>query len=151
MKKYCIVVLLLTATMHCLVAQAQSFNFDFDHFAIVVEDVDKSAEFYGNILNLEETPHPDKKPGFRWFIVKGNSQIHLIQKEFAPFEKNKSMHLCLATQSLDDMIAHLKKNGVEYSDWPGKKNAVTDRSDGIRQIYIQDPDGYWIEINTVVH
>ncbi|MGB7395978.1 MAG: VOC family protein [Pricia sp.] len=151
MKIYLNIVLLLTAMAVGPATLAQSFDFDFDHFAIVVEDVDDSADFYANVLNLKETPHPDKKPGFRWFVVNGKSQIHLIQKEFAPFEKNKSMHLCLATQDLDGMIQHLEKNKIPYSDWPGKKNAVTDRSDGIRQIYIQDPDGYWIEINTVKH
>lgn len=134
-----------------VVGTGQTFDFKIDHFALVVEDVDKSAEFYGNILKLTETPHPDKKPGFRWFIVDGSSQIHLIQKEFAPFEKNKSMHLCLATQDLEGVIAHLEKNKIAYTDWPGKKNAVTLRTDGVRQIYIQDPDGYWVEINTAVH
>ena len=141
--------LLLSAS--CPMTNAQSFDFEIDHFALVVKDSDVSAEFYTNILRLEETPHPDKKPGFRWFVVSGNSQIHLIEKDFAPFEKNKSMHLCLSTQDLDEMIAHLEKNNVSYWDWPGKKNAVTRRSDGVRQIYIQDPDEYWIEINTAKH
>lgn len=149
MKKYQILTLLLT--LNCILTHAQSFNFKIDHFAIVVDDVDKSANFYANVLNLVETPHPDKAPGFRWFIIDDKSQIHLIEKEFAPFEKNKSMHLCLSTQNLDGLIAHLKKNKVTYWDWPGKKNAVTNRSDGVRQIYIKDPDNYWIEINTVAH
>ncbi len=145
---------LFVVSLLCLISFAvkgQSFDFKIDHFAIVVDDVDKSAAFYGDILGLTETPHPDRTPGFRWFIVDGSSQIHLIQKEFAPFEKNKSMHLCLATQDLDDMITHLVKNNIPYSDWPGKENAVTLRTDGVRQIYVQDPDGYWIEINTAIH
>ena len=129
----------------------QSFEFQFDHQSIVVNDVNVSADFYGNILGLKETPHPDNPPTIRWFVVNGNSHVHLIQKEFVPFEKNKSMHLCLATQDLDRLIAHLEKNKVSYWDWPGKENAVTTRTDGVRQIYIQDPDGYWIEINTAVH
>lgn len=141
-------VLLILLAFNYLPALAQSFDFKIDHFALVVEDSDVSADFYANILKLEETPHPDKKPVFQWFVVSGNSQIHLIEKDFAPFEKNKSMHLCLSTQNLDGMIAHLEENKIIYWDWPGKKNAVTDRTDGVRQIYIQDPDEYWIEINT---
>ncbi len=38
-----------------------------------------------------------------------------------------------------------------FDDWTGKKNRIQHRSDGVDQIYIQDPDGYWIEINTVAH
>jgi len=146
-----LLLVLTLVTFSCVSVLAQSFDFKIDHFALVVEDSDVSADFYANILKLEETPHPDKKPGFRWFIVSGNSQIHLIEKDFAPFEKNKSMHLCLSTQDLDGMIAHLEENDITYWDWPGKKNAVTNRSDGVRQIYIQDPDEYWIEINTAKH
>lgn len=143
--------LVLLSVIFCLTVKAQTFDFKIDHFAIVVDDVDKSAEFYSSILQLGETPHPDKKPGFRWFLVDDSSQIHLIQKEFAPFEKNKAMHLCLATQDLEGVIANLEKNKISYSDWPGKPNAVTLRTDGVRQIYLQDPDGYWIEINTAIH
>ncbi|WP_394749288.1 VOC family protein [Spongiimicrobium salis] len=137
--------------IYTLTLPAQSFNFKYDHFSMVVDDVDRSAAFYGEVLNLKETPHPDNSPGFRWFIVNGNSQIHLIQKEFTPFEKNKSMHLCLATENLDAFIAHLKKKGVVFYDWPGKKNSITNRSDGVKQIYIQDPDGYWVEVNDAQH
>ncbi len=43
--------------------------------------------------------------------------MHLIQKEFAPFEKNKSMHLALATQDLDGLIAHLKSKNIIFDDW----------------------------------
>lgn len=141
--------LLLTTSFQILLAQ--KFEFQFDHQSIVVNDVNASADFYGNILGLKETPHPDNPPTIRWFIVNGNSHIHLIQKNAVPFEKDKSMHLCFATQDLDGVISHLKKNDITYWDWPGKKNAVTTRTDGVRQIYVQDPDGYWIEINTAKH
>jgi lactoylglutathione lyase len=30
---------------------------------------------------------------------------------------------------------------------PGEKMAITNRVDGVKQIYFKDPDGYWIEIN----
>lgn len=148
MKKALLLIILIIASQ---TVSSQSFDFKIDHLALVVDNSDISADFYANILRLEETPHPDKAPGFRWFIVSGSSQIHLIDKEFAPFEKNKSMHLCLSTQDLDGMISHLENNDIAYSDWPGKENAVTLRSDGVRQIYLQDPDGYWIEINTAEH
>jgi catechol 2,3-dioxygenase-like lactoylglutathione lyase family enzyme len=149
MKKYTL--LLFFALLSTSFSKAQSFDFQYDHYSIIVADSDKSAEFYANILKLEETPHPDKSPGFRWFIVNGNSQIHLIEKNVAQFEKNKTLHLCLATQNLDGFIEHLKLNKIPYSDWPGKENNISLRSDGVRQIYIQDPDGYWIEINTAKH
>jgi catechol 2,3-dioxygenase-like lactoylglutathione lyase family enzyme len=43
----------------------------------------------------------------------------------------------------------LEKMNLAYSDWPGATNKITIRADGIKQIYFQDPDGYWIEVNSV--
>lgn len=130
---------------------AQSFNFNIDHSSLIVNNLDATADFYADILQLEEIPHPDRSPGFRWFSINGRSQLHLIYKDTVVMKKHKSMHLCLSTPKLDAFIEHLKTSKIEYEDWPGKKGAVTLRSDGIKQIYIQDPEGYWIEVNDAQH
>ena len=130
---------------------SKDFDFYFDHQSLVVTDLVKTGDFYRDILKLKEIPHPDKKPGFRWFQIRGNSQLHLIKKDIIEFKKDKSIHLCLSTQNLELMIEHLIANEVDFYNWPGQKGSVTDRSDGVKQIYIQDPDGYWIEINTAKH
>ena len=46
-------------------------------------------------------------------------------------------------------MARVADLGVPYSNWPGAPATVSVRGDGIRQIYVQDPDGYWIEVNNV--
>tara|TARA_R110002049_G_scaffold150801_1_gene314067 strand:- start:966 stop:1412 length:447 start_codon:yes stop_codon:yes gene_type:complete len=130
---------------------AQSFDFKIDHSSLIVNNLDTTADFYSNILKLKEIPHPDKAPGFRWFAVQGNSQLHLIYKDTVVMKKHKSMHLCLSTPNLETFIEHLESNSVEYEDWPGTKGAVTLRSDGVRQIYLTDPEGYWIEVNNAKH
>ncbi len=47
------------------------------------------------------------------------------------------------------LIAKLKALKVEYSDWPGNLNKINVRPDGIKQVFFQDPNGYWIEVNSV--
>src|SRR5690606_446851 len=126
---------------------AQSFDFNIDHSSLIVNNLDATADFYADILQLEEIPHPDRAPGFRWFSVDGSSQLHLIYKDTVVMKKHKSMHLCLSTPKLENFIEHLKASKIEYEDWPGKKGTVTLRSDGVKQIYLQDPEGYWIEVN----
>jgi hypothetical protein len=44
-------------------------------------------------------------------------------------------------------IDKLKKLNWSYEDVSGNKNAITTRVDGVHQIWLQDPDGYWLEIN----
>lgn len=127
------------------------FNFQYDHYSVIVKDLEGVGNFYAEVLGLEEIPHPSAKTGFRWFRIQGNSQLHLIGKDSAPMKHSKSVHLCLATQELDALITHLKRNKIAFSDWPGKANAVTLRADGVRQIYIQDPENNWIEINDAPH
>lgn len=42
----------------------------------------------------------------------------------------------------------LTQKKVTYSNWQGVINKMSIRTtDNVRQIYIKDPDGYWIEIN----
>lgn len=132
-------------------ATSDGFDYDFDHQSLVVTNLMVSGDFYRDVLKFKEIEHPDKAPGFRWFQIKGNSQLHLIKKDSIQFKKDKSIHLCLATQDLEGMIEHLMTNSIDFYDWPGNKNAITSRSDGVKQIYLQDPDGYWIEINTAQH
>lgn len=134
-----------------LLGQAQSFNFQYDHYSFIVKDLKTVGDFYTDIFQLKEIPHPSATEGFRWFKVHGNSQLHLIGKDSVDLSHSKSVHLCLATQNLDAVIAHLEAKGVPYSDWPGKENSVTNRADVVRQIYIRDPKNNWIEFNMATH
>ncbi len=144
-------ILFTLCMFYCVLLSAQSFEFQYDHYSFIVKDLEKTGDFYATVLGLEEIPHPSGSSGFRWFRIHENSQLHLIGKDSVPMAHNKSEHLCLATRNLEGLIAHLTKNGITYWDWPGKENAVTDRADGVRQIYIKDPENNWVEINTAVH
>ena len=48
-----------------LQAQDTSFNFTFNHFALSVKDVDRSCEFYKNVLKLKEITNRTKMEGIR--------------------------------------------------------------------------------------
>jgi catechol 2,3-dioxygenase-like lactoylglutathione lyase family enzyme len=42
----------------------------------------------------------------------------------------------------------LRERGIAWSDFAGSPGAVSSgRSDGVRQIFLRDPDGYWVEVN----
>jgi len=120
--------------------------FRFDHVAVYVTDLEKSAEFYKKLFDLISIPNPFPE-GKSWFDLGLGIQLHLIENEggtqFIP-ERN---HLCFAVRSLEDFINLLKNRNVTWSDFDGNEFTVRNRPDGIRQIYFQDPDGYWIEVN----
>jgi catechol 2,3-dioxygenase-like lactoylglutathione lyase family enzyme len=129
-------------------AQDNQVSFNFDHMALSVKDVNRSADFYGKVLGLPEITNRSKLEGVRWFSI-GNKELHLISLIKENVSINKAIHLALTTSSFDAFIKKLDEMKIAYSDWPGKPQAVNIRADGIKQIFFQDPDGYWIEINSV--
>jgi len=126
-----------------------SFNMTFNHLALSVKDVNRSAEFYGSVLNLQEITNRTKMEGIRWFSMGEGRELHLISTVKENVSINKAVHLALATANFNAFVDKLEKMKITYSDWPGALNKVNIRADGIKQIFFQDPDGYWIEVNSV--
>tara|TARA_R100001369_G_scaffold92866_1_gene140630 strand:+ start:1755 stop:2219 length:465 start_codon:yes stop_codon:yes gene_type:complete len=122
---------------------------NFNHFAISVKDADKSAEFYKNTLNLLEITNRTEINGIKWLSLGEGKELHLVSTLKDEIKINKAVHLALNTSQFDLLIAKLKSMEIEYSDWPGNLNKINIRADGIKQVYFQDPDGYWIEVNSV--
>ena len=49
--------------------------------------------------------------------------------------------------ALKPFIDNLERLKVTYTNLKGDGKEPAVRVDGVKQIYLQDPDGYWIEIN----
>lgn len=124
-------------------------NLTFNHIALSVKDVNKSADFYKNVLGLEEITNRTKMDGIRWFSLGEGKELHLISILKDTVVTNKAVHLALTTNNFDDLLKTLSANKIVYSDWPGTPYKVNIRADGIKQVFFQDPNGYWIEVNSV--
>lgn len=118
-----------------------------NHVAVYIYDLQKSADFYKDVIGLEIIPEPFHDGRHVWFRIGEHSQLHLISGAKSITEHDKDSHLCFSVSSIEDFIDNLNKNKVQYYNWPGEPNKVNVRPDGIKQIYFKDPDGYWIEIN----
>ncbi|MFA5835248.1 MAG: VOC family protein [Bacteroidota bacterium] len=121
----------------------------FNHLALSVRDVNRSSEFYRNVLGLTEITNRARLEGVRWFSLGEQKELHLIAILKDTVTVNKAVHLALTTSDFDLLIKILERMKVAYSDWPGTLNKINIRADGIKQIFFQDPDGYWIEVNSV--
>ena len=121
--------------------------FSFNHIALSVKNVDESVEFYQKVLQLKEIKNTASESKTRWLSLNEGKQLHLIPRPNFEIKINKAVHFALATTDFDSFITNLKELKVDYSDWQDKPNKVFIRKDGIKQIYFQDPNGYWIEIN----
>ncbi len=143
--------LLLTCFFIILVCY-QSFSqvvMNFNHVALAVKDLDKSAEFYQRVLELDEIVNRTENPERRWFSLGEGKELHLILDREVTVLDNMGVHMAVTTPDFDNFLENVRSSGTDYFDWSGKPETVSVRADGIRQIYIKDPDGYWIEINSV--
>jgi catechol 2,3-dioxygenase-like lactoylglutathione lyase family enzyme len=132
---------------------AQNFNMELEHISIVVKDVEKSEEFYKNILHLKEVPTPwgENTPLPAVFFDLGNKrELHVTQYN-SEIKLHKFIHFAFAINDFDGYLKFLNKNGIEYGEFSDKNMKFQTRIDGVRQIYFQDPDGYWIEVNDTKH
>lgn len=118
-----------------------------DHLALFVTDQDKSVAFYTGAFGLPELHAPVNGP--RWFDLGHGMALHIIAGRTMPLVTTKSVHFALRVQSLDSVTAWLTAHQWKWQNWDGEQGAITLRSDGVRQIYLQDPDGYWLEVNEV--
>lgn len=149
MKKLTLLIITLSFTALVRAQDSTVFNFTLNHLALSVKDVNRSAEFYKKVLGLKEITNRTQMAGIRWISLGEGKELHLISILKEEFKINKAIHLALSTPEFDVFIKALDEMKIAYSDWPGTPHTINKRADGIKQIYFQDPDGYWIEINSV--
>lgn len=147
MKRFLFLCYCLLLSSGMALAQVPKPSVQLNHIAVYVVDLKISTHFYQNIIGLDTIPEPFHDGKHSWFSVGPKSHLHLIEGAESKLVHNKNTHLCFSVASVDSFTAILKKNKIEYEDWPGNKMKVTTRVDGVKQIYFKDPDGYWIEIN----
>jgi len=148
MKKIQSVLILIFFSAMSLQAQEQKKSVVLvNHQAIYVTDLKKAAAFYAQIIGLEQVDEPFKIGKHAWFKTGPKTTLHIILGAEKPREYFKNNHMCFSVPSLEDFIRKLDKNKVPYEDVNGKLSAVTNRVDGVKQIWLRDPDNYWIEIN----
>lgn len=149
MKKLIIAALLtgVGITVQTMRAQAQHKSVILNHVAISVYDLAKATAFYRDIVGIDTMPEPFHDGKHTWFKVGEHAQLHLISGAKEITQHDRASHLCFSVPSVDDFVKRLNEHNIPFINWVGEKQKVNVRVDGVKQLYIQDPDNYWVEIN----
>jgi len=130
-------------------SEEAAFDIQIDHVTLLVSDIDESANFYREILMLKEFETPwGKIPWGRMFYTGTAGELHLAKGTVQADEQNKQIHYAFRVTEFDDYLKFLEDHEVEYGNFEGTPGTFQTRPDGVRQVYFQDPDGYWIEVNS---
>jgi lactoylglutathione lyase len=145
MKTFCLILLIGIASFAS--AQNTKGKSHINHTAIFVVDVAKSGNFYSNMIGLDTVPEPFHDGKHIWYKTAEHTMLHVIQGADKIKEYYKNQHTCFTVPNFNAFVENLLAIKWSFEDVAGNKNKVTTRVDGIHQIWLQDPDGYWIEIN----
>ena len=118
-----------------------------DHIALYVKDLNKSANFYKNVMQLKEIPEPFHDGKHVWLRTGAHSQLHLIQGAAEITEHDINSHFAYSVNNLETFTRHLDQMKIKYGNWKQDSKAPQVRPDGVKQVYLQDPDNFWIEVN----
>ncbi|MDB5538339.1 MAG: hypothetical protein JWQ89_66, partial [Devosia sp.] len=92
---------------------------------------------------------PDPMGGghIRWFEFGNNQRFHIQAGDISRIHVEKRTHFALSAPDFEAVLTHLRARGVPFSDMKGTLDTVNIRPDGMRAVFVQDPNGYWFEIN----
>ncbi len=122
-------------------------DYRLDHIALLVRDLDETADFLTRVLGIRAIVNPMGGTAIRWFEIGSGQRFHVQAGDISHTHVEKRTHFALSSPDLDATLRHFEALGVAYSDMAGTPGAVNVRPDGMRAVFLQDPNGYWFEIN----
>ena len=118
-----------------------------NHYTIRPADLERTKEFYVDVLGLEVGYRPPLAfPGY-WLYCGGQPTVHLIGPREGDGAEGRSKgptglldHIAFSCTGLKEMRDRLAKRGVEHEERVIPRDRQT-------QIFLYDPDGVAVELN----
>jgi catechol 2,3-dioxygenase-like lactoylglutathione lyase family enzyme len=112
-----------------------------DHYAIDVRNLEETHRFYHDILGFEQIERPNFDFPGAWYRV-GHVSMHVILNAARSHDihsESRALHFAFTCSNIMEMKEYLISCGVEIV------KDIKPRPDGVLQMFVRDPDGYFIE------
>jgi lactoylglutathione lyase len=120
----------------------------FNHTALCAKDLKRTTYFYAEVLRLQKIKNPFNDTLHTWLKIGPGLALHIIKGDCVVRDDIR-IHLCFSVPSLEVFIKHLDLLGIKYYNFNKEPKKIQLRPDGVSQIYFQDPDSNWIEVNNM--
>jgi catechol 2,3-dioxygenase-like lactoylglutathione lyase family enzyme len=122
------------------------------HYMVLSKDLEKTRQFYCDVLGLRTGPRPPFDFEGLWIYVGEVAAVHvaghesyagtgrLVDAVAARHGSGSVDHIAFSATNYDDLVASFRKHGVKY-------RATQVPASDLRQLFVLDPDGVQIEIN----
>jgi glyoxylase I family protein len=124
------------------------------HIALTVTDLERSRNFYREILSLTEILRPPFNFPGAWFQLGDTQEVHLIVHDQATFREKpldtRDVHFAVRVPSYHAALQFLRAKGYREDAGPNDPYRMVLQphpTAGYPQVYICDPDRHVIEIN----
>jgi catechol 2,3-dioxygenase-like lactoylglutathione lyase family enzyme len=125
---------------------------ELDHFLVLTDDIDGTRAFYERALGLEAGARPPLEFPGHWLYAGGAPRVHVADREaYAAHAATMGISVVAGSGGPVDHIA------FSASDYDGVEGRLVDAgvdavrneipAAGIRQLFLEDPNGVRIEIN----
>ena len=122
-----------------------------DHIALLVRDLDESVAFLTGVLGLVEGVNPMGGTHIRWIEIGDGRRFHVQAGDISKVHVEKQTHFALSATDFDAVLARFRAENIAFTDMAGTLGAINTRPDGMRAIFLRDPNGYWFEVNDFRH
>jgi catechol 2,3-dioxygenase-like lactoylglutathione lyase family enzyme len=112
-----------------------------DHVTLLCADVERSRNFYRDVLGMADGDRPPFNFPGAWLYVDGRPVIHLVGgRNKGDLTSTGSVdHVAFAARDLEGMRHHLNAMKILFRETPVPGRAL-------HQIFLRDPDGVMIEL-----
>jgi len=125
-----------------------------EHYLVLTDDIDATRDFYRDVLGMKVGFRPPLGFPGHWLYIGDTPCIHIAEWKTYTAHSNaigipvttraagtgSFDHIAFNGSRFDEVIANLDRHGIRYG-----VNAVPNV--GLRQIFLNDPNGVKIELN----
>jgi catechol 2,3-dioxygenase-like lactoylglutathione lyase family enzyme len=112
-----------------------------NHFTVITEDLDRTLDFYVNVLGLTQGHRPDLGFAGAWLYADGRAILHVYADR--PIPKGVAGvidHMAFSAKGLRDVKARFDERGLKY-------DLRQQKGSGTWQLFSLDPSGAKVELD----